>query len=716
MVLEYETNEKEDRRKKIRIIWIDKGYIIAYYVPITGECPVPKKISIKDLELEIERDILREIDDPYATVIVEENIPDNYKKQRDEYWPIIEHLWRNNKVDVLKKETRTKIIKGAAIKFNTYDKKIIRLISRFWQRGMTRNTLLPDYNNCGGKGKEKKANEAKRGKPRKCSYSGESVDGINVDDDIKSKIRTAIEVFYYSGQKKTLKETYYLMLERFFSDVSFDKGIRYSKIWGKELIPTYQQFYYWYRKEFNFKKEYVSRNSEKEFELQKRELLSNSTQETFGPGSRYQIDATIGDVYLVSFSQPDRIIGRPVVYIVIDVYSRMITGLYVGLEGPSWIGAMMALDNVVADKVEFCRQYGIEISENDWPNSYLPETIIADRGEFKGYTVENLINNLNIKIENTSPYRGDLKGIVERNFRTTNEKIKHTTPGAIQKEFRERGDRDYRLDATLNLNEFTSIMVYEILHHNKSIIEKYPREKGLISDNVSPIPIEMWKWGLANRSCGFIKKDRDIIRLNLMPHDSATITREGIKFKKLYYSCEEAIKEQWFTNPQKMKVDIVYDPRNMNYIYISEDNGKGFIKCFMMEKSFMYKNLQLEEIVFCYELENEIKESYTDYNNQNKVDLEMNIKNIIKKATDKTKGKSNKSDISRLKNIRENRADEKQINRQIEAFELNKFKNVKAPNVDTRTFEKENIDQNQSFMPKSKLDLLKRKRDEKIGK
>ncbi|MEI2357153.1 hypothetical protein D1970_17910 [Mesobacillus zeae] len=53
---------------------------------------------------------------------------------------------------------------------------------------------------------------------------------------------------------------------------------------------------------------------------------------------------------------------------------------------------------------------------------HLPEIIIADRGEFEGYSVENLINNLNIKIENTTAYRGDLKGFV-----------------------------DYRLDATLNL-------------------------------------------------------------------------------------------------------------------------------------------------------------------------------------------------------------------------------------------------------------------------
>lgn len=89
----------------------------------------------------------------------------------------------------------------------------------------------------------------------------------------------------------------------------------------------------------------------------------------------------------------------------------------------------------------------------------MPDIIIADRGEFEGYNDENLINNLNIKIENTPPYRGDLKGIAERYFRTINTKIKPKTPGAILKEFRKRGDPDYRLDATLTLHTFTQILI-----------------------------------------------------------------------------------------------------------------------------------------------------------------------------------------------------------------------------------------------------------------
>src|SRR5699024_7094811 len=155
---------------------------------------------------------------------------------------------------------------------------------------------------------------------------------------------------------------------------------------------------------------------------------------TNGPGTRFQIDATIADIYLVSSLDVNKVIGRPVIYAVLDVYSRIITGLYVVLAGPSWIGAMMALDTMVADKVDFCKQYGIDITPEQWPTHHLPAIIIAYRGEIKGYSVNNLINNINIKIENTTDYRVDLKGIVERKFRTFNGKLKEKAPGTIQKE------------------------------------------------------------------------------------------------------------------------------------------------------------------------------------------------------------------------------------------------------------------------------------------
>ena len=50
-----------------------------------------------------------------------------------------------------------------------------------------------------------------------------------------------------------------------------------------------------------------------------------------GPCHQFEIDATIADIYLVNSYSRRMLIGRPVVYIVVDSFSGIIAGLYVGL-------------------------------------------------------------------------------------------------------------------------------------------------------------------------------------------------------------------------------------------------------------------------------------------------------------------------------------------------------------------------------------------------
>ncbi|HHB2094542.1 TPA: Mu transposase C-terminal domain-containing protein, partial [Bacillus cereus] len=443
-----------------------------------------------------------------------------------------------------------------------------------------------------------------------------------------------------------------------------------------------------------------------------------SKSETNGPGTRFQIDATIADIYLVNSFDVNKVIGRPVIYALIDVYSRTITGLYVGLEGPSWLGAMMALDNMVANKVEFCKEYGIDITEEQWPTKHLPEIIIADRGEFEGYSVENLINNLNIKIENTTAYRGDLKGIVERKFRTLNGKVKQMTPGAIQREYRERGDRDYRLDATLNLKEFTAIIITLVLHHNHKIVDKYPMEKEMITDGLVPNPINLWNWGIQNRKGRLRTVDRNILRLNVLPRGNATISRAGIKFKNLLYSSKQAIEEQWYLKLKNRSVEIVYDPRNVEKIYIPHDNGVDFESCILLEPSQQYRNDFLEEIIFQQQLRSELEEIERSNQIQLTINTDAKMDEIIKKAKKKKQQSLNESTSKREKiaSIRENKNTEKQLNRQQEKFDLSPAAvSEKAEVIDFST--KEKVQSELSKKSSSRLmEKLKKKRDEKFGK
>jgi putative transposase len=235
----------------------------------------------------------------------------------------------------------------------------------------------------------------------------------------------------------------------------------------------------------------------------------------FGPGSHYQIDATIGDIFLVSSFDRTRIIGRPVVYLCVDIFSRMIVGFSVTLEGPSWLGAMLALDNVVTDKVAYCAEYGITISAREWPCHHLPKSIHADRGQFEGFDADRLPNSLGVDVHNTAPWRADWKGIVERNFGIANETVIHFTPVAVPRPHK-RGDPDYALKAVYTLDDFRKLLICYIKDYNLNhYLKKYPMDEFMIADKVERYPIDLWEWGIANRSGSLRVMPQEIVRLKL---------------------------------------------------------------------------------------------------------------------------------------------------------------------------------------------------------
>ena len=95
----------------------------------------------------------------------------------------------------------------------------------------------------------------------------------------------------------------------------------------------------------------------------------------------------------------------------------------------------------------------------------LPSALIADRGEMEGRAADVLVSGLGIRIENTPPYRGDLKGVIEQHFRVINLEMSDLLPGKVKKDFGERGSRDYRLDAKLDIRQFTRIIIKCVLFH-----------------------------------------------------------------------------------------------------------------------------------------------------------------------------------------------------------------------------------------------------------
>ncbi|MBP2643844.1 MAG: transposase protein [Firmicutes bacterium] len=718
-----QTAMDNDAEELIRIIWIDQSEKYMQYVSLSKDVAMLHPIKVEKFKELVDNGFLGEAVDPFARIIDEENIPESYKAIRDKKWQVVSLIWDRNKERALLKMERPKLFEEAAKLFNVHPMEVRRMMSRFWQRGMIPNALLPDYDKRGSKGRQKAETPNKRGRPREYYASDSEIQGINVTEDLKGKIRNVIDLFYLSKKKPTIKDTYQQLLSRHFSDVKYEDGVRKHVIWEAARIPSYHQFYYWFKQFTDITSTVLRRDGDREFALKFRELLGDTEAESFGPGFKYQIDATIADVYVVSVKNPNYIIGRPVLYMVMDIFSRLIVGIYVGVEGPSWVGAMMALDNVIADKVEFCKNYGVDIAPEDWPASLLPERLLADRGEFEGKCPEGMIANLGISLENTPPYRGDLKGIVERHFRTTNDRIKTRLPGAVRKAMKERGGPDYRLDAKLNIDEFTRIMLAEVRRHNKSVMEQYSKSIFEIRDSVEPIPLSIWNWGKQNRRCGFVARNRDFVRISLMPKENATITRQGIRFHNIYYSCDLAIKEGWFINPKRSSIKVAYDPRKLSHIYIPDANGQGFTKCYPVANSKDFGNMTFGDYMMLKKYLEEEKALLKPSKNQLEIDIDAEIRKIVKQAKNKVQREDldlNKSE--RLRNIHENRERERNERREQESFELGaksfaqsgvkNYEDKKGKMIEFNDVQRKN----QSDYEDEILELLKRERNERIAR
>jgi hypothetical protein len=619
--------------------------------------------------------ILRE--DPYAKVLR------SYAELKEKHRELVDKAWSAIVLIVATEESlfdpvkRSQLIKEAVKQTGRSEPSIRKDLRRYWQRGQTKNAIIPDFNKCGEKGKKKRSDGCKRGRKSLLAKArGEDL-GVNVDAEIEKKFRKGIRLFYETLQKRPLTQAFQLTLETYFA-IGYRElpdGAKEPILPPAEQLPSFRQFHYWYEKSADITRKLITRKGKRRFDLSHRAIVGNSTQMAFGPGSLFQIDATIADVYLVSWLNRCWTIGRPTLYLVIDVFSRMIVGFVVTLEPASWLGAMLALENATADKVEFCKKFDFEITEAEWPSHHLPEAIVADRGEFEGYNANNLVDYLDVDVDNTPPYRADMKGIVEQSFNQLNNETIHWLPGSVKK-LPERGDRDYRLDGVLTLYEFRRLMILAILdHNNEKRLNKYPMDEFMIQDELEPYPVDLWQWGVENRVGSLHWQSPEIIRLNLLPTAEASVSRDGcIYFKKLHYTCELAVREHWFVKARSegsWKITVAYEPRLVDYIYIRLDSGKDMEVCRLLDIDQRFQGRDFREVEDYYRRQEVNKQASRTRRQQSKAKLNAQANKILDKATEETqKADDGQSKQSRIKNIRQNRNEERSHERKTEAWNL----------------------------------------------
>lgn len=553
------------------------------WIAMDDQKAFPVMESINAIEQLINDEKLIRVDDPYAYLSQEDpQLGSKALKIRDKYFRIITPLIKEPLFYIPK--VRTKTINAILEAEDISKPYIYRIARRFWQRGQIPNALLPDYRNSGGKGKRRQAKDKKLGRPR---VYAEGV-GALIDEATEKLFRIVIDKYLLSTESEFSIPFAHRRLKLLY-DQYFPETPESEK-------PTKWQLKHFYDREYGFEERILKKTSSQIYKKDIRPLSSTATMHAQGPGSRYEIDATIADIILVSDFDRNQPVGRPILYIVVDVFSRFIVGWYIGFENPSYVAAIQSLHMAMTDKSQLISSLGIKYQDLDWPTAGLPEAILADRGELLGYQIESLESSFLVRIENTPPYRGDAKGVVERNFRSLQAEFKPFAPGVVSGTIvKKRGGKNYWLDGKLTVSEFTEIIVSSIIMHNfVDPMEKYDRSEDMPAELPS-IPVHLWNWGLQNRTGRLRKADGDSLRIALLPRQQATTSEKGICVFGLYYSSPEILSSGWLHRTKNSNrpetVTVGYDPNIADEVYLFfKSHSREYWTCKLTDISREYRN------------------------------------------------------------------------------------------------------------------------------
>lgn len=311
---------------------------------------------------------------------------------------------------------------------------------------------------------------------------------------------------------------------------------------------------------------------------QKIDATPGNYTEAKNPLDIIQIDHTVLDIIVVS--EEDRNpIGRPQITLAIDVYSRMVAGLYISFDPPGSLGTGICLSNTILPKDEICSKYDLK---TEWPVWGVMQNIHLDNAkEFKGTMIKKASEEYGLIVNWRPKGKSRYGGHVERLLGTLSKRI-HCLPGTTFSDTKYRNNYNSEEKATMTLNEFEKWIHIQIvdIYHNE------------FHTGIGATPLQFYNEGVfgSDRREGIglplMKLNPDKVRLDFLPHIERTIQRTGVVIDHIrFYSdifrnylFEKAwnSSDQFVKNLRSKKFIFKRDPRDLSKIYFYDQRESRY--------------------------------------------------------------------------------------------------------------------------------------------
>lgn len=377
------------------------------------------------------------------------------------------------------------------------------------------------------------------------------------------------------------------------------------------------------------------------FARTKRGLVGKSWMGVSGPGHTWAIDSTVGKIYLRSSINRTWILGRPIVYVVIDVWSTAIVGFYVCLAGPSWPMAKVALFNAAADPALVAGLWGYVPIVSLSPTPTMPLVIFGDRGEYLSMGGQQTGAKLEFSLEYAAPYRPDLKGIVEVPHRITKDAQYFFVPGAIDARRKEYEQRQFRPDrAVFTLREYVAYLYMLYTDYNLNANRKHRLDAHMIAQGVKASPAGLWRWGhQVGIGVRRFVPEGELIR-TLLPNTEVKVTRDGAKFAGMQYTSNVINTLDWPAHARNFgawDMSAFHYPGSVSRIWLPNMGGHGMIDLSLSDYSTASPECTLDEVLDAFQYS--VLQRRNDEHNRtmSSIEIHMRMESLIAAAQAKTK-------------------------------------------------------------------------------
>jgi putative transposase len=311
------------------------------------------------------------------------------------------------------------------------------------------------------------------------------------------------------------------------------------------------------------------------------------------------------------------VLGRPWLTLAIDRKSRMIVGFYISFHAPSAYSVLYCLRMAIMPKDHILKRFkGIR---GRWPARGIPDLVVSDNGmELHAESIEVVTYELGIEHQYCGVADPEMKGAIERLFRTVNMDLFHQLPGTVFSNPRHRADYPSEKLACLDLETFIEILV-------RWIVDIYHNTPHRALNGYTPQ--QVWEADEANR----------VIELPAYPEQLETIVaiatertvfHYGIAVDNLFYNSVQ-LQTLFCAAEEKLVLPVRHHEHDVGYIHVQDPGTREFFKVPAVKQDYAAGLNRHVHLLVCAEARHRFGDGWRD---EELLEVKAEIQAIVEAA------------------------------------------------------------------------------------